>query len=505
MLVPSTPRWDMRDRAVSKMCWRWEVGGPERAASRAEGMAPSSGQLGPASNRPRLQAWARPSVAPPLPGGPGNSPRSKRTFDIGWGPFGDRVAAREGTQEMTTTGTGEHLTPFDPYELQDTVAGNIVNPFPRLAELRRQSPVHVGRVDVGDESDRGSEFFGPVEPVTVLGFDECVQVLRDNETYSSNIYEGVIGMVMGRTILQMDEPEHRMQRALVSPAFRSKMLERWEEGLVRTVVNDLIDGFAGRGRADLVRELTFNFPVQVIARILGLPRSDYPKFQRWAVEITSVAANWDRGVSASEALRDYFADVLADRRKNPDDDLITELVNVEVDGERLTDEEIYSFLRLLLPAGVETTYRASGSLLFGLLTNPDQLDAVVADRSLVTQAFEEAVRWEPPVTVILRRAMRDTQIGGVAVEEGADVALLIGAANRDARKYDHPDQFDIFRSVRQHVGFGFGVHVCLGMHLARMESRVAINTLFDRLGEDYHTHGLAFRSPLALPVAFSAR
>ncbi len=273
--------------------------------------------------------------------------------------------------------TGEQLTPFDPYELQDTVAGSIADPFPRLAELRRQSPVHVGQVDVGDG---GSEFFGPVEPVTVLGFDECVQVLRDNQTYSSIIYESVIGMVMGRTILQMDEPEHRVQRALVSPAFRSKMLERWEEGLVRAVVNELIDGFAGRGRADLVRELTFNYPVQVIARILGLPRSDYPKFQRWAIEITSVAANWDRGVAASEALRDYFADVLADRRKNPDDDLITELVNVEVDGSKLNDEEIYSFLRLLLPAGVETTYRATGSMLFGLLTNPDQLAAVIADR-----------------------------------------------------------------------------------------------------------------------------
>ena len=401
---------------------------------------------------------------------------------------------------------------FDPFELSDTVMGDVVDPYPKMAVLLAESPVHVGPVDLGTgptETMPG----GPI-PVTVFGFDECVSVLKDNETFSSTVYESVIGMVMGRTILQMDEPEHRVARALVAPAFRSKVLEHWEAGLVRGVVDEQIDQFADRGRADLVRELTWNFPVQVIARILGLARSDFSRFQRWAIEITSVATNWDRAVAASAALRDYFADVMDDRRSHPADDLISELVTVEVDGERLTDEEIYSFLRLLLPAGVETTYRASGSLLFGLLTNPDQLDAVVADRSLVTQAFEEAVRWEPPVTVILRRAMRDTQIGGVAVEEGADVALLIGAANRDARKYDHPDQFDIFRSVRQHVGFGFGVHVCLGMHLARMESRVAINTLFDRLGDlrfdpepgqDYHIHGLAFRSPLALPVAFSAR
>ena len=410
---------------------------------------------------------------------------------------------------MTTTEPGEALAPFDPTELQDTVAGKQRDPFPRFAELLAESPVHVGPIDLGTGP---GESYGPVPPVTVFGFDEAVQVLRDNETFSSTVYEGVMGEVMGRTILQMDEPEHRLQRALVSPAFRSKMLERWEESLVRTVVNELIDGFAPRGHADLVRELTFDFPVQVIAQILGLPRSDYPKFQRWAVEIISVAANWERGVAASAQLRDYFAEVLADRRRHPDDDLITELVNVEVEGQHLTDEEIYSFLRLLLPAGVETTFRASGSLLFGLLTNPDQLTAVREDRSLLPQAMEEGIRWEPPVTVILRRAMRDTELAGVPIAEGADVALLLGAANHDRRKYDHPDQFDMFREVRQHVGFGFGVHVCLGMHLARMETRVALNTLFDRLpdlrfdpepGEDPHIMGMAFRSPTALPVSFT--
>jgi cytochrome P450 len=411
---------------------------------------------------------------------------------------------------MTTTEAAEPLVPFDPYELQDTVAGDILDPFTRMAELLAESPVHVGSIDIGMGKE---EHFGPVEPVTVFGFDECVQVLRDNETFSSTVYEGVVGAVMGRTILQMDEPEHRMQRALVSPAFRSKMLERWEESLVKTVVDELIDQFADAGHADLVKELTFNFPVQVIARILGLPRNDYPKFQRWAIEITSAPANWDRGVAASEALRDYFADVLAERRRNPSDDLITELVQVEVEGQRLSDEEIYSFLRLLLPAGVETTYRASGSLLYALLTCPDQMEALQKDRSLLPQAIEEAVRWEPPVTVILRRATRDTELAGKAVSEGADVALLLGAANRDARKYERPNDFDMFRQVRQHVGFGFGVHVCLGMHLARMETRVALDTLLDRLdglrldpaeGQEVAIRGLAFRSPIALPVSFTA-
>ncbi len=399
--------------------------------------------------------------------------------------------------------------PFDPYELKDVVGGTIRNPYPALHALRRQSPVHVGPIDLGE----GAEIADPNKPapVTVFGFDEVVQVLRDSETYSSAVYGEVVGMVMGRTMLEMDEPEHRAIRTLVAGSFRSKMLARWEEDLVARVVNELIDTFIDEGRTDLVRSVTFNFPAQVIARILGLPRQDYPAFQRWAVELTSVAANWDRGVAASAALGDYFAGVMAERRVTPGDDLISDLVRAEVDGVHLSDEEIFSFLRLLLPAGVETTYRASGSLLYALLQDRAQFDALYKDRSLFPQAFEEVVRWEPPVTVILRRVTRDTELAGVPIEAGADMALLIGAANRDERKYDDPDRYDMFRDQRQHVGFGFGVHVCLGMHLARMESRIAINTLFDRLGpftldpeaEPPHIEGMAFRSPLSLPVVFS--
>jgi cytochrome P450 len=400
--------------------------------------------------------------------------------------------------------------PFDPFELKDVVSGSIRDPYPAMHELRRQSPVHTGPIDLG----KGAEIADPSRPppVTVFGFDEVVQVLRDNETYSSGVYEGIMGTVMGRTILQMDGVEHRSARALVAPSFRTKMLERWESDLVAVVVNDLVDGFIDRGQADLVREVTFNYPVQVIARLLGLPRADYPAFQRWAIELTSTVANWERGMAASASLRDYFAGVMAERRGTSGDDLISDLVRVEVEGERLTDEEIYSFLRLLLSAGVETTYRATGNLLFALLNDRTQFEALRADRSLYAQAFEEAVRWEPPVTVILRRATRQTELAGVTIDEGADVALLLGSANHDERKYDQPDRFDMFREVRQHVGFGFGAHVCLGMHLARMESRVAMNILFDRLGpftldpaaEAPHIEGMAFRSPLSLPVVFSA-
>jgi cytochrome P450 len=413
---------------------------------------------------------------------------------------------------MTATQIADSaIVPFDPFELKDTVSGNIRDPYPRMHELRRQASVHSGPVDLGDGLNPADPHKPP--PITVFGFDEVVQVLRDNETYSSGIYESVMGEVMGRTILQMDEPEHRISRALVSTSFRSKVLARWEEQLVAVVVNELIDSFIGQGRADLVRDVTFNFPAQVIAHILGLPREDYPQFQRWAIELNSVAANWERGVAASASLAAYFAGVMEERRRTPGDDLISDLVAVEVEGSKLTDEEIYSFLRLILPAGVETTYRASGNLLLALLSDRAQFDGLYHDRSLFPQAFEEALRWEPPVTVILRQATCDTELGGVAIAAGADVALLLGAANRDERKYDDPDRYDMFREVRQHLGFGFGVHVCLGMHLARMESRVAMNTLFDRLGPftldpdepSPHIEGMAFRSPLSLPVVFAPR
>jgi len=402
------------------------------------------------------------------------------------------------------------VEPFDPFELKDVMSGDIRDPYPRMHELRRQSPVHRGPVDLGDGAPPADPH--RPAPITVFGFDEVVQVLRDNETYSSGIYEGVMGEVMGRTILQMDEPEHGIARAMVSPSFRSKVLAHWEESLVSVVVNELIDTFIDRGHADLVREVTFHFPAQVIAHILGLPRADYPSFQRWAIELTSVTANWGRGMAASASLRDYFAGVMAERRAVPGDDLISDLVRVEVDGTTLCDEEIYSFLRLLLPAGVETTYRATGNLLLALVCDRTQFEALFTNRSLYPQAFEEALRWEPPVTVILRQATRQAELAGVAVDAGAVVALLLGAANRDERHYVDPDRYDMFRPGRQHLGFGFGVHACLGMHLARMESRVALTTLFDRLGPFAldpgvpvpHIEGLAFRSPLSLPVVFAA-
>jgi cytochrome P450 len=386
----------------------------------------------------------------------------------------------------------------------DAVSGDVRDPYTELARLRREEPVQ--RIDTSAMPHQESK---PV--FIVYRHEEVAQMLRDNETFSSAIIIDAFGDVLGKHVmLGMDEPEHGRHRALVSKAFSQKALARWEDELVGRVGNELIDGFAERGRADLVKEFTFPYPTQIIAGLLGLPREDYPQFQRWSISLLSFIINPERGRAASEALREYFAPILAARRDEPRDDLISALAQAEIDGEKLSDEEIFSFLRLLLPAGVETTYRSLGNLLFGLLSNPESLDAVKADRSLLPQAIEEAVRWEPPLLTITRVATCDTELAGVPIPAGSSVMPMLGAANRQDDRYPDPDRFDIYRQARAHIAWGHGVHVCLGMHLARLEMRVALNLLFDRLpnlrlnpdGNDPHIRGQVFRSPTSLPVLF---
>lgn len=389
----------------------------------------------------------------------------------------------------------------------DAVSGDVRDPYTELARLRREEPIQ--RLDVSGMPHEESK---PV--FIVYRFEEAQQMLRDNETFSSSGVIAAFGPVLGeRVMLGMDEPVHGRLRSLVSKAFSQKALARWEGELVGRVGNSLIDRFAGNGRADLVKEFTFDYPSQIIAGLLGLPEQDYPQFQRWSISLLSWILNPERGLAASAALCEYFAPILQARRAEPRGDLISALAQAEIDGEKLEDEEIYSFLRLLLPAGVETTYRSLGSLLFALLSDLAQLEAVRADRSLLPQAIEEGVRWEPPLLTITRVATRDTELGGVAIPAGSTVMPMLGAANRQEDRYPDPDTFDIFRPARSHLGWGHGVHVCLGMHLARLEMRTAVNLLLDRLpnlrldpdGDDPHIRGQVFRSPTSLPVLFDPR
>ena len=411
--------------------------------------------------------------------------------------------------------TGQHaaVADFDPFELPDTIQlGAVDDPYPHLAVARRKGPVQ-REWPLPDDAGTVDENFENVGPAfSVLGHDEVVAVLRDNETYSSTFLAEIMEPMLGRTMIAMDEPEHRAHRALVAPAFRPKLLARWEEELVRRVVVELIDSFAPLGRADLVRSLTFAFPVRVIARILGLPERDSQQFQRWSIEMISMIVNWDRGLAASNALRDYFAGQVAERRTRPRDDLISDLVETEVDGHTLTDEDIFAFLRMLLPAGIETTYRSLGNLLFALLTHPAQLDEIVRRGELRAAAIEEGLRWETPLVMVARQSIRDARLAGVDIPAGRNLNVFIGSANRDERRYADPDRFDIHRTPSPHLSFGSGPHMCLGMHLARMETRVALDAIIERLDDlrfdaeapSPRIVGSIFRSPEALPVRFSA-
>jgi cytochrome P450 len=381
--------------------------------------------------------------------------------------------------------------------------GYIRDPYPEFARLREESPV----------TRQESAFVGGPPSYVVYSHEHVTKILRDAETYSSAIITEGMGQVWGpKIIVGMDEPDHHQHRALVSVAFRQRTLARWEESLVGRVVDELIDGFVERGKADLVSEFTFAFPAKVISGILGLPEQDYERFQRWAVGIISIGRDWERAIQCSNELREYLAEIVDARRANPRDDLISDLVTAELDGEKLDDDEIYSFLRMLLPAGIETTYRSSGNLLFLLLTHPEQLEAVRADRSLTPQAIEEGLRYESPVLLTTRVTTTDTALQNVAIPAGSSVTPMLASANRDPDAFDNPEAFDIFRETTRHLSFGLGPHLCLGLHLARMETRVALNALLDRLPNlridqdeaqrlDAHIDGdTLFRSPNCLPV-----
>ena len=345
---------------------------------------------------------------------------------------------------------------------------------------------------------------------TVTTFRDADEVLRDWRTFSASINGEVMRPYMGELMLGLDGDEHRRYRNLVAYAFRRSTLERWRGELVELVIEQLLDDIAPDGRAELVGQVTSKFPVQVICGIVGVPTEDHEQFNEWAVRINYGPLNPEEGRAASQAMRDYLEPLVEARRTEPTGDLLSELVHAEIDGARLTDEKIYGFLRLLLPAGAETTYRAFGSCLLALLDRPEAMARVLADRSLVPAAVEETLRWETSVTMVARVAAVDTEVGGCPVPAGASVSVISGSASHDESRWADPSRWDLDRESQPHMAFGTGPHQCLGMHLARMELEVGINAVLDRLpnlrldpnAEHPTISGYAFRGPLSLPVLF---
>ena len=377
---------------------------------------------------------------------------------------------------------------FDPQMMFD-----FPDPYPLFAEMRRTTPVTVARVMRRDA-------------YVVTRYDDCLAVLKDAETFSSRS-NAEVGKVMGRTLIEMDGKEHTRHRALVQSVFVPKGMDGLTPVLAE-MVHALLDEIVHERRADLVTQFTERFPVQVMAHLVGVPRADYPRFQRWAIDIIGFAKDYARGMAAARAIHEYLGPVIAARRAVPGDDVISKLVTGRVDGNGLTDDEVVSFLRLLMPAGAETTFRLIGNMLVALLTDRGRYERVRADRSLVPWAVEETLRWETSVLMVSRQATRATEIGGVPVPADGFVSVVVASANRDERHYEHPDEFDLDRRADDHLAFGFGRHHCLGYHLARLEACVALEAVLERLpglrldpeASPPTITGLAFRSPKALRV-----
>ncbi|TAM64479.1 cytochrome P450 [Mycobacterium sp.] len=422
----------------------------------------------------------------------------------------------------TSTGSGlrDYIRTADDSAYVDAAAAEtprsrIVELYGPLGEARRRAPVHHQKQAelIGVEDYRKQEAFNKVSFSCALSYETCQQALADDRM-SSKFWLDTIGHVWGRTIIGMDGSEHRRHRGLITQAFTRRSLDRWQETAILPAVHGLIDRFERSGSADLYREFTLLFPVYIITEMMGLPYEDIQRFNTWAGETIAVFYDHDRAMEASRNLENYLSPLIEERRGGHGEDLITLLANAELDGSRLDTIEIVSFLRLLLPAGGETTARSTASLLLGLLQNQDQLDALIADRSLLPQTIEEGLRWEPPLSSINRIALEDFELGGVQIAEGTVLEISIGAANRDDTRWQDADAFDIFREKKPHITFAWGPHACLGTHLARSEMSAALTGLFDRLpglrldpetGHEARVQGIGLRAPNKVPVVFDAR
>ncbi|HEY7070484.1 MAG TPA: cytochrome P450 [Acidimicrobiales bacterium] len=384
------------------------------------------------------------------------------------------------------------------------------DPNPRWHDLRAGGPVHPGTVHelTGFEGD--AYFHGLPEPgrphFSAFGFDVCDAAYRDEDTFASSPDPGATGgdeVGVMNSLLTMGGARHRRYRALVQPSFMPARAEWWIRNWIERTVHGLIDVFVDEGRAELNVDFCAAIPILTIAGSFGLP----------AEEALDIRAS----VTDAAAMVERLTPIVAARREDPRDDLISVLVEAEITGEdgtahRLSDAEIHSFAILLLAAGSGTTWKQMGITLGALLSRPDALAAVLADRSLLRPAIEESVRWMPTDPMFSRWVTRDVELGGTRLPAGSVLHICLGAANRDPARWDRPDDYDVHRPPKPTLGFGGGAHICLGMHVARAEMATGIGALLDRLpglridpeAEPPRPVGLYERGMTAIPVVFDA-
>lgn len=401
---------------------------------------------------------------------------------------------------------------YDPFAHSDASYGAKLDPFEQMAALRKKGPVHEMeyRVLVGEPS--AATAVEGMRSFIVVRYEEVHEVLSKPEIYSNKIFETTLGLSFGKTITAMDAPEHTRYRQIFQKAFLPNVVAKWGGTLVDPVVDDLVGNIRGKGEADLVDDFTQHYPFGVIYNMLKLPREDQKVFHKLAVGQGNFYLDPKFAIEAGDKLGAYFEGMLKQRRENPGDDLVSTLAQVEVDGQRLPDDVIVSFLRQLMNAGGDTTFRATSTLLGQLMLNPDQYEAIVKDRSLLSKAIDEVLRWDTPVLMMYRLTTQDTELGGVHIPAGSLVQASQGAANRDPAHFPEPDKFDIFRNngMERVLRFGTGPHVCIGQHLAKLEMTRAVSALIDRLPNlrlDTDkpapvSHGSELRSPHHVWVKF---
>ncbi|MEQ4725400.1 cytochrome P450 [Nonomuraea sp. B19D2] len=334
----------------------------------------------------------------------------------------------------------------------------------------------------------------------VYGYPELHEILGDPTTFSSDtmrvVPEGMKppkeDFSLDGFITQIDPPEHGKLRKLVSSAFTRKVVADLEPRIA-ALTHELLDAAQDRGRLELVTDLAYPLPVIVIAELLGVPSSDRALFKQWADALFQRDAKVSLAEPAEEQsielqatlkpwkeMSGYLAAHAAERKRQPRADLLTRLVEAEVDGERLPDDQVVNFAIVLLLAGHITTTMLLGNTVLCLDAFPEQQDKVRADRASIPEVIEESLRFFTPFAAVGRATTREVELGGVTIPADQLLMAWLGQANRDPRQFPDPDVFDPGRDPNPHLAFGRGIHFCLGAPLARLEGRVALNILLDR-------------------------
>ena len=394
------------------------------------------------------------------------------------------------------------------------VGSQIIDPYPVYARLQQAGPVYVGDMLtelLGFETSMLTLWGG--QPYSVLGYREAKQILSDPSRFSSAIYEKGSVQTMGRNIVAMDPPEHHVHRQLVHAAFTRRAMKRWQSEIALPLAEEaLTEEFVARGEAELMGEFCVTYPISVIHHILGLPRENLAQVHQWAVGLLLYRTHLEVAKVCADRLGELVAEHIALRRENPQDDIISSLCAARLPGgERLSDHEITTFLRVFLNAGSETTTSALGSLFAHLLADPEQLALVRADPAgMIPRAVEETLRLDPSLGVTWRVCVSESEVGGVTIPAGSPVCVGIAAANRDPHVFASPDDFDITRQGPTHLAFGAGPHICLGQHVARMELATVLSVFLDRLAglrldpvESAAARGITFRAPLRVRVRWA--